>query len=130
MEPNGAQFDLPQPFLWQHDQERPIGEVFEATVTKAGIKIRARVSKVDEPGRLKDRLDEAWQSIKHKLVRGLSIGWSPLEAAPMKSGGLHVLKWIWAETSAVTVPMNAEASILRIKQIDLAASGLHSPSVM
>jgi HK97 family phage major capsid protein len=129
MEPMGAEFDLPQPFLWQHDQERPIGEVFEAKPQKDGIYIRARVSKVEEPGRLKDRLDEAWQSIKHKLVRGLSIGWSPLEAAPMKSGGLHVLKWIWAETSAVTVPMNAEASILRIKELDLAASGLHSPGV-
>lgn len=121
---------LPMPFLWQHDQDRPIGEVFEAIPGKGGIRIKARIAKIDEPGKLKDRLDEAWQSIRAKLVRGLSIGWSPLEAAPMKSGGLHVLKWIWAELSAVTVPMNAEASILRIKELDLAASGLHSPSVM
>ncbi len=130
MEPLGAEFELPMPFLWQHDQDRPIGEVFEATPTKSGIRIKARIAKIDEPGRLKDRLDEAWQSLKTKLVRGLSIGWSPIEAAPNKSGGLHVLKWVWAELSAVTIPMNVEASILRIKHIDLAASGLTSPSVM
>jgi HK97 family phage major capsid protein len=127
MEPGGAKFDLPMPFLWQHDQHSPIGEVFEATATKQGIRIKARIAKIDEPGGLKDRIDDAWVSIKNKLVRGLSIGWSPIEAAPMKSGGLHVLSWVWAELSAVTIPMNVEASILRIKQIDLAASGLHSP---
>lgn len=132
MEPLGAEFDLPMPFLWQHDQDRPIGEVFEAKPDKKkGIYIRARIAKLDEPGPLKARLDEAWQSIKAKLVRGLSIGWSPLEAAPIKeTGGLHVLRWIWAELSAVTVPMNSAASILKIKELDLAASGLHSPSVM
>jgi HK97 family phage prohead protease len=127
MEPAGAKFELPMPFLWQHDQERPIGEVFEASASKNGIRIKARIAKIDEPGRLKDRLDEVWLSIKTKLVRGLSIGWSPIEAAPLKTGGLHVLSWEWAELSAVTVPMNTEASILRIKQLDLAASGLHSP---
>lgn len=127
MEPAGAKFALPMPFLWQHDQDRPIGEVFEANATKSGIRIKARIATIDEPGKLKDRLDEAWQAIKAKLVRGLSIGWNPIEAAPLKSGGLHVLSWEWAELSAVTIPMNTEASILRIKQIDLAASGLHSP---
>lgn len=129
MEPAGAKFDLPMPFLWQHDQDKPIGDVFEATVSKNGIRIKARIAKVDEPGKLKDRLDEAWQSLKTKLVRGLSIGWSPLEAAPNKQGGLHVLEWVWAELSAVTIPMNVEATILRIKALDLAASGLHSPGV-
>lgn len=129
MEPAGAQFELPMPFLIHHDQERPIGEVFEATAGKNGIRIKARIAKIDEPGKLKDRVDEAWQSIKHKLIRGLSIGWNPIEAAPMKGGGLHVLSWVWAELSAVTIPMNTEASILRIKELDLAASGLHSPGV-
>src|SRR5688572_18694281 len=127
MEPMGAEFDLPQPFLWQHDQERPIGEVFEAKPQKDGIYIRARVSKVNEPGRLKDRLDEAWQSIKLKLVRGLSIGFTSIEHAYLEdTRGIHFLKWAWLELSAVTIPANAEASIQTIKSIDTkqrAASG-------
>jgi HK97 family phage major capsid protein/HK97 family phage prohead protease len=130
MEPKGAQFALPMPFLWQHNQQQPIGEVFEAQVTPKGIRIKARIARIDEPGVLKNRLDEAWQSIKTKLVRGLSIGFKPLEAAVIeKTGGLHVLQWVWAELSAVTIPQNVEATILRVKELDLAASGPHLPGV-
>jgi HK97 family phage major capsid protein/HK97 family phage prohead protease len=125
MAPDGAQFALPMPFLWQHDQRQPIGEVFEAAVTPAGIAIRARIARLDEPGVLQDRLESAWQSIKLKLVRGLSIGWRPIEAVPRPKGGLHVKKWLWAELSAVTIPQNMEATILAVKSADLAAPGRH-----
>lgn len=129
MEPKGAQFTLPLPLLWQHDAKQPIGQVTAAKVTSSGISIKAKFGKVDEPGRLKDRLDEAWQSVKAGLVRGLSIGWSPIEAAAMKSGGMHVTKWMWGELSAVTIPMNTEATILAVKELDLAASGLQPSGV-
>jgi len=123
--PAGAQFALPMPLLWQHDQKQPIGEVFEASVTPQGIAIRARIAQLDEPGALRDRLESAWQSIKLKLVRGLSIGWRPIEAKVLPKGGLHVSKWLWAETSAVTIPQNVEATILAVKSADLAAPGRH-----
>ena len=117
--PEGAQFQLPMPLLWQHSPDLPIGEVIAATVTADGITIRARLAQVDEPGRLKDRLDEAWQSIKARLVRGLSVGLKPIDATPRKKGdpfsGLHIKRWIWAETSAVTLPMNVAATITAIK---------------
>jgi HK97 family phage major capsid protein len=125
--PAGAQFTLPMPLLWQHDQKQPIGEVFEASVTPQGIAIRARIAQLDVPGPLRDRLETAWHSITSKppLVRGLSIGWVPLEAKPLPKGGLHVNKWLWAETSAVTIPKNVEATILAVKCADLAAPGRH-----
>ena len=63
----GAKFKLPMPLLWQHDSEQPIGHVTHAKVTKAGIEIVAKIARIAEPGRLKDRLDEAWQSIKARL---------------------------------------------------------------
>lgn len=119
MEPKGAQFTLPMPFLWQHNSREPLGEVFAAKVTADGIEIKARVRKIDEPSALKSRLDDAWLSLKHQLVRGLSIGWKPIEAALIKETyGLHVYKWLWLETSAVTIPANASCSILTIKSID------------
>lgn len=126
VEPAGAQFTLPIPLLWQHDSKQPIGEVFAAKATKAGIEISARIAKTDVPGKLKDRLDEAWQSIALKLVRGLSIGFASLEEAYDKvSGGFHFLQWEWLELSAVTIPANADASIQTIKSLDvgLAATG-------
>lgn len=118
LEPAGAQFSLPMPLLWHHDQKQPIGEVFDARVTPDGIWIKARVAKIDEPGRLKDRTDEAWQSMKARppLVRALSAGLIPIKTLPIKgSFGLHILKWIWAELSVVTIPQNVEATILAIK---------------
>jgi HK97 family phage major capsid protein/HK97 family phage prohead protease len=115
VESSGAQFTLPLPLLWQHDQSRPVGEVYEATIEPAGIRIKARFAKVDDPGTLRDRLDEAWQSVRAKLVRGLSIGFKPLDFVHLKSGGMHVKRWLWAELSAVTIPMNVEATITTIK---------------
>ncbi len=119
VEPKGAEFKLPIPLLWQHDSRKPIGHVTEAKVTDAGIVIKAKLTKIDEPGALKDRLDEAWQSIKHGLVQGLSIGFQPVESARIEgSYSYRFMKWLWLELSAVTIPANGEASITEIKSID------------
>jgi HK97 family phage major capsid protein len=132
MEPAGAEFRLPLPFLWFHNQRDPIGEVFSAEVRPDGIFIRARVSKVDKPSRLKTLVDDAWAAFTASppLVRGLSIGWNELESEPIKGTKLQrFTRWFWGELSAVTVPMNQDATILAVKTADLAASGLDSPGV-
>ena len=120
VESKGAEFTLPIPLLWQHDSLSPIGNVTKAKVTSAGIEITARLERLDSPPALKNRLEEAWQSIKSGLVRGLSIGFSPIEYA-FTDSGVHFLKWSWHELSAVTIPANAEASITAIKSADLSA---------
>lgn len=119
VEPKGAQFKLPLPLLWQHDAKSPIGQVTAAKVSDGGISITAQLASINEPGTLKDRLDEAWQSLKIGLVRGLSIGFSPIESADIKgTWAQRFIKWDWLELSAVTIPANAEASIQTIKSID------------
>ncbi len=129
MDPMGAQFSLPMPLMWQHgkaDIKDPIGWITDAIPGQEGIPVKGRFAKVDEPKSLKDDLDRAWALVKAKLVRGLSIGWTPVDGAPMKGGGYRWSKWGWHETSAVAIPMNAEASITMIKSIDSqlrAASG-------
>lgn len=134
MEPAGAQFKLPMPFLWEH--KLPIGEVFAADVRPDGIHIKAKVSELDPsaPDNLKSRIEEAWFSMSAKppLARGLSIGWSAVAGEAERIKGTNYTryrKWIWGETSAVVVPMNAEATIRRIKELDLGASALHTPGV-
>jgi HK97 family phage major capsid protein/HK97 family phage prohead protease len=127
VEPSGAKFTLPLPLLWQHDSRQPIGNVIEAKVTSAGIFIKAQIAAISDTGALKDRLDTAWQSIKAKLVRGLSIGFRATEdPEPIKGTyGLRFVGWEWLELSAVTIPANADASIQTIKSCDtgLAATG-------
>jgi len=127
VEPTGAEYSLPIPLLWQHDSSQPIGQIQEVHASKAGIVIRGEVFKATESRTLMERLDEAWESLKIGLVRGLSIGFMPLEAQPLKDkSGIHFKRWSWYELSAVTVPANSQATITAIKSLDrefLAASG-------
>lgn len=121
--PEGAKFNLPIPLLWQHNHDMPIGQVTAAKVTAKGIEVVAKLAKADAPSQLHGRLEEAWQSIKSGLVRGLSIGFSPIKYAFMDDGGVEFAEWDWYELSAVTIPANAEASITSVKSFAQAASG-------
>lgn len=131
VEPKGAQFKLPLPLLWQHNSREPIGHVTSAKVTKDGIAIRAEFAKLATPGKLKERLDEAWQSVKIGLVRGLSIGFRSIEHAFIdETNGIKFSKWDWLELSAVTIPANQEATILAIKAADQSAALGAQPPVV
>ena len=121
VEPKGAEFQLPIPLLWQHIASQPIGWVTSATVKDTGIEVVVEAASISEPGKLKDRLDEAWQSLKAKLVRGLSIGFKAIESSRIEdSYSYRYIKWQWLELSAVTIPANADCSITAIKSADQA----------
>jgi HK97 family phage major capsid protein/HK97 family phage prohead protease len=128
IEPLGVKFKNPLPLLLFHDTKRPVGTVKFDKATKDGITFSAHIPEIDEPGTLKDRVDEAWQSVVAGLIRGVSIGFSAsMEFAEMlKTGGIRFLKTEVFELSLVTIPANQEAVISTIKSIDaphLAASG-------
>jgi hypothetical protein len=100
---------------------QPIGQVEFAQPTKDGIPFRARLAQTGEVGTLKNRLDEAWQSIKLGLVRAVSIGFVPLEYDIMKEGnaflGYRFNRWKWLELSTVTIPANSDAKIQQIRAL-------------
>lgn len=137
LEPKGAAFALPLPLLWQHDSRSPIGRVLSATVTKGGIAIKAKI----EHGLLPE-IDRAWALIKSGLVRGLSVGFRPIEMEALNAkdpwGPQRFVKWEWLELSAVTVPANQDASITSIKSLcspaqsstGARASSTHSPAAV
>lgn len=128
VEPLGVTFKNPLPLLLFHDAKKPVGSAIFKKPTKDGIAFEASLPTIDEPGTLKDRVDEAWQSIKAGLVSGVSIGFRAIEEAfNNETGGFRFLKTEVLELSLVTVPANASATIHSIKQLDLAASGRHSP---
>lgn len=119
VESMGAEFELPLPLLWQHDHEKPVGWVEFAQPTKNGIPFKARLANVTEAGVLKDRVDEARQSLLLKLVKGVSIGFRPLEWEPIKnSNGIRFKRWDWMELSLVTIPANEDATISVVKKYD------------
>jgi HK97 family phage prohead protease len=120
IEPLGAEFKNPLPLLWQHMSAQPVGTAKFAKPTADGIAFKARIEKVEEPGALKDRLDEAWQSVKIGLVRAVSIGFRSIERAWLDNGGIHFIKTEILELSLVTIPANAEATITSVKSLDRA----------
>ena len=128
VDPMGAQFKTPMPLLWQHEHSKPVGTVTFAKPEKSGIPFEAQLPKVKEEGKLKERVDEAIQSLKYKLVAAVSIGFSPIKDAYeyMENGGIKFNEWEWIELSLVTIPANSEALISAIKSLDqphLPASG-------
>jgi HK97 family phage prohead protease len=119
VKPRGAKFSLPMPMLWQHRSGEPIGHVVWAEARDDGIPFRAKIAKSVEPGKLKDRLDEAWQSIKLGLVRAVSIGFQAAadKVTMLKGGGIQYDEYEILELSAVTIPANVDASIHTIRAI-------------
>src|SRR5690606_965895 len=122
VDPLGAKFADEVPLLWQHQHDKPVGVARFGKATKSGITFRASLPKIDEPGPLKDLVDMAWQSVKAKLVRGVSIGFRALGYEPLDSGGLKSTETEIYELSLVTIPANASATIQTIKAFD--AKGL------
>jgi HK97 family phage major capsid protein len=130
-EPLGATFHNPIPLLLHHDKERPIGSAV-LTATPDGIAFVATLPIIKTAGAVRDRVNEAWDSITAGLIRATSIGFHPLTNGVkfLKSGGLHLLKTEICELSLVTIPANVATTITSIKSYDaphLAASG-HKPA--
>jgi len=132
VEPMGVKFTNPLALLWQHMHDKPIGTVKFGKPTKDGVPFTAELPVVAEEGALRDRIEEAWQSIKIGLVRAVSIGFRPLEYSFMENGGIHFQEIEVFELSAVTIPANAEAVISVVKSIDKgfrAAAGVPEPEI-
>lgn len=115
VDPAGLTFRNPLPLLLHHDQSKPVGTVM-LTATPDGLVFDATLPDVDEPGVVKSRIDEAWHSIKARLITGVSIGFRVLDAVLTKSGR-HVTRGEIAELSLVTIPANAHATILTVKSL-------------
>jgi len=120
VEPLGAKFAAELPLLWQHQHDKPVGTAKFGKPTKNGIPFTASLPVIDEPGALKDLVDMAWQSVKAKLVRGVSIGFRAIEYSFIENGGVRFSETEIFELSLVTIPANASASIHSIKSIDTA----------
>jgi hypothetical protein len=120
VEPMGARFKTPMPFMLHHDSKMPVGNVVFANPTPKGIPFRAELPIVKEAGTVQDRVNEAIHSLKYKLIACVSIGFSEVAGAVerLKSGGLRYKEWSWLELSMVTIPANPDAVITGVKSFD------------
>lgn len=134
IEPLGVKFTNPLPFLWQHQHDKPVGTCEFGQARASGIPFTAKLLHPDsvESVGLKDRLQEAWDSVKTGLVRAVSVGFRPIEWTFMEAGGIHYVETEVFELSAVTIPANADAVITAVKSIDRALrqkAGVAEPEI-
>lgn len=116
----GVTFKNPLPLLWQHEHDKPIGLVEFGKPTAKGVPFTATLPRIEEPGALQDRIEEAWQSIKAGLVRAVSIGFRSLESENIAgTWGTRYIRTEVFELSAVTIPAQAEARIDTVKSFDV-----------
>lgn len=115
IDPKGLAFQLPLPLLWQHDPERPIGNVVAAAVTPAGITFRA----VLPPEGTHNIVDLRWSELTAGLVRFLSIGFRATATPKKTATGYHYPKAEWLELSAVTIPANPDCAITALKAFEI-----------
>jgi HK97 family phage major capsid protein/HK97 family phage prohead protease len=127
VEPLGVTYKNPLPLLLYHDAKKPVGQVTFKKPTADGLEFSASLPTIDAPGTLRDRVEEAWQSLKAGLLAGVSIGFRSIEEAFNKdTGGFRFLKTEVLELSLVAIPANADATIHTVKELDLAAPGRHA----
>lgn len=124
VEPLGISFKNPMPLLWQHKHDKPVGTVTFDTPTSDGVTFVAELPVINEAGLLRDRIEEAWQSVKAGLVSAVSIGFRPLEYAFLDEGGVRFTKTEVYELSLVTIPAQPDAVITGLKSMDAAAVAL------
>lgn len=130
VESKGAVFVTPMPLLLDHIHSQQVGHVEFAKADDGQITFRARITKVTEPGEVKDLTDKAWHLVKYRLRAAVSIGFRALEGGVelMKSGGYRFKSWEWLELSLVSVPAQADAVIYGAKSFndDAAFSAIKS----
>lgn len=118
LDPMGARFKNPLPLFLHHDQRLPVGSV-TLSASPAGLAFRAELPLVSDPGPLKDRIDETWQSLKAGLLPYVSVGYRVLEqgAERLTNGLLRLMKTEVVELSLTAMPVNPEAVVLSLKSL-------------
>jgi HK97 family phage prohead protease len=104
--------------LLDHNHSNAVGVVEELKASDQGVRFRARLAKIAQPGALKELCDDAWQMIVGGLRSAVSIGFKPGEREPLPTGGMRFKTWEILELSLVAVPACAGATIDTIKSLD------------
>lgn len=123
VEPMGMRQRGPVNLYLYHNHNLPVGNLDFGRPSKKGTPFEALIPDVVEAGTVRERVNEAWHSVKYKLLQAVSIGFVPIADAyeVLKNGGLRYLEWEILELSLVGVPANPEALITSFKSHDAAS---------
>ena len=129
VEPMGCQFAEEIPVFLNHDAREVVGIARLGKPTEGGVPFVATIAKIVDPGALKERCDDAWQMIKTRIIRDVSIGFQPIVSEPMREGGRRFLEIEILELSLVPIPAQPAAKILTTKEILAAAKAATTTAI-
>ena len=94
-------------FLWQHNQDAPIGKILELYCSSKGLYIKGQILLSIQRGY------EAYELIKNDIIDGLSIGYVLKDYYyDNDTGAKHLTKIDLLEISLVTFPSNPLAKVV------------------
>jgi HK97 family phage prohead protease len=97
--------------LWSHDPDHPVATAENVQVVGDKIVARGRFA----PAGTTRKADETRGLVKTGIVRGVSVGWDPIEwepIDPMKPrGGQRFTKWDLLEISFCAIPVDTDAMV-------------------
>jgi HK97 family phage prohead protease len=93
--------------LADHDQTKPIGNA-EAVVRNGRLEALITFA----PAGASEKADEYCALAKAGVLNTISIGFTPIEASPIKGGGVLFSKWELLEMSVISVPANPNALVI------------------
>jgi len=97
--------------LFNHNHNKPIGKATGFSITDAGLKIKAFISKAAPDG--------VYQLIKDGILGTFSVGFMIKDADYIEeTGGLKIKMAELLETSVVSIPMNQTATFSLAKSFD------------
>lgn len=113
VEPNACAFAPIIPLLMNHDTRKPVGKAMLGRPTSKGIPFTAKIPVITKPGKLKEMVDMAIESIQLGLIKCVSIGFRVLSggAERLPSGGKRFTNIEILELSLCAIGMQPEAVI-------------------
>lgn len=98
-------------FLWMHNQnELPVGRVKALHTADAHVYAEVEFAPVE----VNPRGEQLLQAYKGGFLNAVSVGFKPLEYEPTQDGkGFKIMKQELIELSAVTIPANTDALVVR-----------------
>ena len=91
--------------LWSHDSRSPIGTWRDVNVANGALRGRLVLA----PHGSTKLVDELRALLAANVVRGVSVGFKPVESKPRTNGGTHYLRQTLVEASLCAVPANPSA---------------------